>query len=274
MNIILNLYRFIFCRPFFYVFNYHVFKLSLRGIGIFNSEGNDVTGERFFLHWLQKNNISIRTVFDVGANAGGYTMDVLHSFPKTKVFAFEPNPQTVSLFYKNIKNKNVLLENTALGQKKKEVLLWDFADDAMLKHTQPTATLASVHKEVVTKLHNQKAKSYKVKMTTVDDYVEMKNIKEIDILKIDTEGNELEVVKGAKKIFKSGNVKILQFEFNEMNAYSRSFLKDFYDLLPGYTFYRLMPYGLYPMGEYRPSTWELFAFQNIVALRTDVAKYV
>lgn len=270
MNKLLNIYRFIFCRPIFYRFNYHVYRIALRGVGVLNSEGNDVTGERYFQQLLHKKKIEIDTVFDVGANAGGYVMDIMRAFPSTKIHAFEPHPNTFHLLKKNIKSKNVILNNVGIGEKNGTMTLWDFADDATLKHTQPTSTLASVHKEVITKLHGQKAQGFKARMTTVDRYCQEKGIEGIDILKMDTEGNELDVLKGARKMIKERKIKIVQFEFNEMNAFSRSFLKDFYDELPHYSFYRLMPYGLYSLGKYRPSTWEVFAFQNIVAVRKDI----
>ncbi len=274
MNKLLNIYRFIFCRPIFYRFNYHIFRIALRGVGVLNSEGNDVTGERYFQQLLKKRKIEINTVFDVGANAGGFVMDIMKSFPTSKIHAFEPHPRTFTLLKKNVKTKNVILNNIGIGEKNASITLWDFADDALLKHTQPTSTLASVHKEVITKLHGQKAQGFKAKMITVDTYCHENKIESIDILKMDTEGNELDVLKGAKKMIQRNKVKIVQFEFNEMNAFSRSFLKDFYDELPYYTFYRLMPYGLYPLGEYRPSTWEIFAFQNIVAVRKDIVTHL
>lgn len=51
-------------------------------------------------------------------------------------------------------------------------------------------------------------------------------------------------------------------------------MKDFYDLLQGFSFYRLLPGGLLPMGPYTPFH-EIFQFQNIMALdfeQVDFAK--
>ena len=99
-------------------------------------------------------------------------------------------------------------------------------------------------------------------------------IDRISLLKIDTEGTEYDVLMGGKETLKQGKIDIIQFEFNEMNVYSRTFMKDFVEILPKYEFFRLMPYGLYPMGEYRPSTWEIFAFQNIAAIRKDIVSSI
>ena len=65
----------------------------------------------------------------------------------------------------------------------------------------------------------------------------------------------------------------IQFEFNEMNIESRVFMKDFFNILPEYDFFRLLPDGYIPLGNintYRnPLTLELFAMQNIVAIQNS-----
>lgn len=265
MSFFLWLYRFIFCRPFFNTFNLHLYKLSLRGIGVLNSEGPEVTGEKFFLEqlWLTS---KINTIVDVGANTEAYGADI---FPRATIYAFEPHPNTFALLTENTKkfgHKNVQLINTGLSNKKGVLKLWDFADDAELKETQPTSTLASFDKSVIEKLHGQKAQSISVKVDTLDAFAARTNIQNIDLLKIDTEGHELQVLLGASKLLRQNKIGIVQFEFNEMNVFSRSYLKDFMDLLPSHTFYRLMPNGMFPLGPYRPLTHEVFGFQNIVAI--------
>jgi len=268
MQFFLSIYRFIFCRAFFYRLNEHVFKLSLRGIGILNSEGPDVTGEQFFLHRLAASK-QVKLLIDAGANTDLYGVV---EFPAAQIFGFEPHPQTFQKLKNKIYGKNVKLFNLGLSDKKRSAKLWDFAQDADLKLIQPTSTLASLDKTVIQDLHKQKAQFFTVELTTLDLFSEKHKIKKIDLLKIDTEGHEYHVMAGAKKLLKKGQVRIVQFEFNEMNVMSRTFLSDFYQLLPNHDFYRLNPYGLYPLGEYRPLTHEIFGFQNIVALPKAEAK--
>jgi hypothetical protein len=121
-------------------------------------------------------------------------------------------------------------------------------------------------KDVINELYRQNVQAFKFSMTTLDRFAEVEDIHVIDLLKIDTEGTELYVLKGAMRLLKKKRIRFIQFEFNEMNVYSRTFFRDFIDLLPGYTFYRLMPSGFYQLGPYRPSTHEIFAFQNILAV--------
>lgn len=265
----INLYRFIFCRKLFYRFNYHVYKLSLRGIGVLNSEGNNITGETNFFKLLKKK-IPINVIVDVGANNGGYSQEIRSFFPHAKIYAFEPHPKTFLQLKKLAAIENIKAYNKALGRKKGTVTLWDFADDAELKHMQPTSPLSSIYKEVIENLHKQKSTQHTVKMTTLDDFIQKEKINSIDLLKIDTEGNEYDVLLGAAKLIKMSSIKIIQFEFNEMNVYSRTYLNDFIALLPKYNFYRLMPWGLLPIKNYRPLTHEIFAFQNIAAIYKEI----
>jgi FkbM family methyltransferase len=271
MSYLLSLYRFIFCRPWFYHLNLHLYKLSLRGIGVLNSEGPKITGEQWLLTQLAKTG-QIKIVVDVGANTEAYGENEL---PTARIFAFEPHPKTFKLLEKAIQPKNrqrIKLFNCGLSDKRGTLKLWDFADDADLKPTQPTSTLASFDKTVIEKLHGQKAQSFSVKIDTLDSVATAEKISFIDLLKIDTEGHEHAVLLGAKKLLQANKIGIVQFEFNEMNVFSGTYLKDFFDLLPQHVFYRLMPNGLFPLGPYRPLTHEIFGFQNIVALPKSLAK--
>lgn len=266
MDRLLSIYRFIFCRNIFYRFNYHMHRLTLRGIGLQNPEGSDMTGEKALFNLLAKH--GIKTVVDVGANTGGYALELLQEIPAAAVYAIEPHPGTYAVLKKHL-NKHAHVYNIALGEQNKFVKLYDFANDAELKQSQPTSTLASTIPSVIKDFHKQKIQSFRVKQMTLDTFSEKENIENIDFLKIDTEGNELMVLQGAKKLIKENRIRFIQFEFNEMNVYSRTFFKDFIDCLPGFSFYRLMPRGLYPMGHYKPSTHELFSFQNILAIRDE-----
>ncbi len=259
---LLSLYRFIFCRPLFFKLNLHLFKLSLRGIGILNSEGDDVTGETSFLKHLATTN-QIKTVIDVGANLKVYGEDELK---ETRIFAFEPNPTIFKALKKKRHSKLVRIFPNAVSYKNGTSKLWDFADDAELKSTQPTSTLGSLNRKVIEKLHGQKAQSFSVKTITLDTFCQQHKIDSIDLLKIDVEGHELQVLKGAKTLLRQQRIGIIQFEFNEMQVFEGVFFRDFVELLKDFTFYRLLPNGLFPLGEYRPLTHEIFGFQNVVAV--------
>lgn len=251
-----------FCRPGWQKLFYHGHKLMLRGLGILNADGDDVTGENWLLDRLARSDM--KTVVDVGANVSIYGYDRLPK--RVRFIGFEPNPETFSQLQKKNYSSRVQLHQLAVGATEKTIKLYDFADDAFLKATQPTATLASTSKAVIEQFHHQKAKAYDVKQIALDDFLKKQKVASIDLLKIDVEGYELAVLQGAKQLIAKQKIDLIQFEFNEMHVYHRVFFKDFFDFLPNYTLYRLGPNGLLPLPPYRPLTHEIFAFQNILAI--------
>jgi hypothetical protein len=70
-------------------------------------------------------------------------------------------------------------------------------------------------------------------------------------------------------MLKENKIKIIQFEFNEPNVANRVFLKDFYQLLPNFSFYRIKIGGLIPLGEYNSKN-EIFRYQNILAINKNI----
>ena len=67
----------------------------------------------------------------------------------------------------------------------------------------------------------QKTESYtqfKVKTTTLDNFVKKNKIKGIDILKVDIDGSELEFLKGAKNTLKKNKVRLILIEINDKKS--------------------------------------------------------
>lgn len=58
----------------------------------------------------------------------------------------------------------------------------------------------------------------------------------------------------------------ITLEFNEINISSRTFFKDFLELLPNYEFYRLPPDDMAKIERHNPVFCEIFAYQNVVAI--------
>lgn len=256
-----------------------IYKISLRGMGILNAGSDDVTGEGWLIEKLSKQ--KLESIIDVGANTVIFGVNALHA---KEIIAFEPHPKIFSKYLsqyevsnsKTKKNRfgtKIIAHNLAVGSKNEKVKLWDFADDSELKHTQPTSTLASLTKTVIENLHGQKAQSFSVGCVTLDSFAKDHKIKKISLLKIDVEGYELEVLRGAEALMKNNKIELIQFEFNQMNVFKRVFFKDFVDILSNYSLYRLSKNGLLKMAHYSPVTHEIFAFQNILAIRNDKIEY-
>ncbi len=262
MRLIQDFYARIFCRKGLYKINRYLYFLSLRGMGILNYQNDRVSGERFFIAHLKKEVAEHDIiVFDVGANVGDYSLAVLKKYPEALIYAFEPHPMTFKVLNCSAARHGFKAFNCGLGDKGEKLRLYDYHS-----YTELGSQHASVYKEVIEEFHKSKAQQFDVDIITLDDFIRDNNINKIDLLKIDTEGNELNVLKGALVSLRNNIIDIIHFEFNGLNVISRIYMKDFFEILPNYSFYRMLSDGLIPM-EYDHLTCEIFAFQNIVAIR-------
>lgn len=235
---------------------------GLRAVGVLNYENDDVSGERWFLtRYL--NQFPDDVILDVGANIGHYAELINSLGSRAVLHSFEPHPvpyeklQAVSL------RLGFVAHQMALGDKQSEIELFDYTDNSGSEH-------ASLYREVIESIHKRPATGVKVRCEILDTVVEGLQIRSIGLLKIDTEGHELAVLKGASELLMAGRINVIQFEFNQMNVVSRVFMKDFFDILPNYRIYRLLPAGVIEFQVYDPTFMEVFAYQNIVCVRRDV----
>jgi len=254
-----ELYAMVFARPFFLKLNKFLLNISLRGLGVLNYRTEALRGE---FDWLSSylSTKSSPLVIDVGANVGNYSKDVLKINDSARVVSIEPHPVNFIKLKSNPELEGVLFHNLAVGEKLGELELFDYANNDGSSH-------ASLFKEVITDLHKGNAVSHKVEVKPLSQIVELLDSERISLLKIDTEGNELNVLIGSKDIL--SRIDAIHLEFNEMNIISRTFFKDIWDLLNNdFYFYRILPKGkLLPIPTYSSVFCEIFHFQNIVCIR-------
>ncbi len=258
-KIIIQLYIKIFAKTYFEKFNKILFRLSIGGMGILNYQSSSNSGEKSFINNFLKGRKGV--VIDVGANEGDYSNQISSINSQIDIFAFEPHPKTFNKLINRFHgNEKIVCINKGLSSKSGELTLFDYGLDSGSEH-------ASLYGEVITDLHGSANPSLtKVNLITIDEFILGSEIEEILLLKIDTEGNELEVLKGAQVAINNNKIKMIHFEFNEMNVVSRAFFRDFWKLLNNYSFYRLLPDSLLKIEKYNPLYCEIFAFQNIVAI--------
>ena len=243
--------------------NRALLEMSLRAIGIGNYESMSRSGEAPFLQSVLPRLVGPEpTLVDVGAHDGEFASLLLERFPSARIYAFEPHPQTYERLERTV-GARVGAENIAISDHVGELELWDYSASEGSPH-------ASAYRDAIATLHHGEPVMHRVIVTTLDDWADARGLARIDFLKIDTEGSEFAALKGAQRLLGRRAIGVVQFEFNEMNVYSRVFLSDFADLLPHHRLYRLCPTGMLRLHPYRPILHELFAFQNVVAVHADL----
>lgn len=199
------------------------------------------------------------TIFDVGANVGGYTQELVKYFSgNTKIYSFEPSKNTFGRLMENIKNSSpVMSYNFGFSNVEKELSLYK---------DESAPGMASVYHRDLSKIGLDTDSYELIKVTTIDKFCSKHGIDHIDFLKIDVEGHEFDVLQGAQRMINEQRIDYVQLEFGEANIDSRHFLRDFYQILPDFTFYRVVKDGISPLGEYNEVN-EIFRTINLVAER-------
>lgn len=160
--------------------------------GLFNSWENE-TGW-IFKHLVQKKKV----IFDIGANAGIYSLVAKAINQESSVYAFEPSENTFSklLINNKINNFDINCEKIALSSETGRSIFYDIPN-----HNQTSASLSS-KKLKDWDGYDGKIIEYEVEISTVDSYIQEKEIKDLDLVKIDVEMHEPEVLKGMKSAIK------------------------------------------------------------------------
>jgi FkbM family methyltransferase len=241
--------------------NAHLDNLPNIGIGYSYPGQVEETERSFLADYLCQ--IPTPVVIDVGANIGSYARTVKQLSPSAQVFAFEPHPESFRTLNEVARIGGIQTFQYAIGDEEGDMELFDLADGS-------ESTLASLHKSVIEQLHHKPSRAFKVQVKRLDALIQELKIPHISLLKVDTEGHELSVFRSALESIRANKIDAIQFEFNEMNVISRTFFKDFFDLLNNYLLIRLTPHGGMPIQVYSPSLHEVFSLQTIVGFRRDL----
>lgn len=133
-----------------------------------------------------------QVVVDAGANIGYFTLRSARLVgPSGRVVAFEPSASSFSVLMKNLRLnglRNTLAMNIGLGEKEDISKYWVY-DSSILNSTthevrRKDAKLVGIER---------------VQLRVLDDVLDEQRIESLDYLKLDTEGAELAILRGAKK---------------------------------------------------------------------------
>jgi FkbM family methyltransferase len=147
--------------------------------------------------------------FDVGANRGQTVERLIQVLPSVLIHSFEPSPSTFAELSRALAGyKAVTLNNCGVGSQKSEMDLIENTDSDM-----------SSFLELGPQGWGEVMRRIKVPITTVDDYCTERGIKHIQLLKIDTQGFDFEVIKGAHRMLAEGRVDLVLTEVTFARLY-------------------------------------------------------
>jgi FkbM family methyltransferase len=160
------------------------------------------------------------TAIDVGANLGYITSLMAARTGKTgKVLAIEPHPELYQELLTNLHNwqqmgcTNVHAENLAMGDHTGTAILRipaDFYYNRGLASLEPSAATPSQNAPANDRSHDDR--SYTVQLRPLDDLINTLTVAQVGVLKVDVEGHELAVLKGAQHLISQHRVRDIVFE--------------------------------------------------------------
>lgn len=147
-------------------------------------------------YFLNKNKLDL--VFDIGAHFGETAKIVLQNFPESRIYSFEPVTDTFQVLCEQVKSlSQVKPFNLALGDRIGKVEMTNFplcTTNTILIDKKQAKSEERI-KDIIT-----------VNVDTIDNFCKRENINHINLLKIDTEGFEVQVLEGAKNMLREGKI--------------------------------------------------------------------
>ena len=209
----------------------------------------------------------IRIVFDVGANVGQTALRLSHCFPAATVYAFEPVDGTFDCLATNVaSHPQIRPFNVALGAEctRKDMIVYD--DQSCVSSFLADAPYATAF------LDGANSTPLSVNVATVDDICRSEHIGIIDLLKIDTEGYDCEVLKGATAMLARNAVRFVYCEFYSLGDPEQPRNGDLFPIARLLGRYGLCVAGLYV--DYIIPQRNFFAVRNaLFALPTGLAPH-
>ena len=189
---------------------------------------------------FEKLSKQINTFLDIGSNIGYYALLGVNSNPNMKVFAFEPALGPKHYLNKNIElndfNENITAVDLALSDYNGTI---DFFEVESLKYKTLKYNLAG-EGNAGTKTTSRNFIKNEVKAQRLNDFVDQQNLLSIDLIKLDTEGTEIDILKaGVATIKKFQPIVICETLFNTIEDE----LEDYFEAL-NYEFYNHVNSGL------------------------------
>ena len=170
---------------------------------------------------LKKNIHEIKTFIDVGSHKGTYTDLILNNFGVREVFLFEPQKNIYKFIKKKYRlKKRIRIFNNAVSNKNRTVKIFINKHDltsSLTKLNKKNLYLNFKAKLFGGNIGEMIEKSYDIKSVKLTDLIKKKRLKNVDLLKIDTEGHEKEVLEGLGK--KISIIKVILIEIHNDNIY-------------------------------------------------------
>lgn len=152
-------------------------------------------------------------IFDVGANEGQTILMLRRVFPSPRILSFEPSPRVFAALAKQSFCSTVRLFNAGLGSVPGSLAFHEFERSDLSSFHELSGSNANPFRDF------PKIGTVEVVVDTVDQVVKREGIERLDLLKVDTQGHDLEVLRGARECLAAGKIRLVLVEMNYDSLY-------------------------------------------------------
>ena len=259
-----NLYLCFMGKKSFAKLNNTILDAALRCRGYNNFRDHVESGEYYFMeHVLGA--IKPKVCVDVGANVGSYAQALLET-TQAMIYSFEPlaKPfESLSAIQKCYPERLVAIK---CGVGAKDEVLTIHYNDEFTAH-------ASFSEEIKNVSYVQNEKSQEIEVVCLDTYFAKHPVEQIDFIKIDTEGFEHEVLRGAQNIIAQYRPQLIQIEYNWHQLFKGQTLFAFANLLQEYIPCQMLADRLEKRDSKDPLS-NIYQFSNFLFVRSDLINLI
>ena len=157
----------------------------------------------------------VNTIIDGGASIGDISLKFSNYFPKSNVYCFEPYSEFNQLLRERFKNnEKISIYPYALNSNNEDLNLYINKSKGTNSTLPPASNGVSIYG---TQFENTGLE--RTKGISLDNWAKQNSIYHIDILKLDVQGTELDVLKGANGLMANNGIDALLLEVNFQNCY-------------------------------------------------------
>ena len=207
------------------------------------------------------------TAFDIGANQGEWALAFLDGVQKsghpaelTNLHCFEPVSSTLKRLQKNLAQNKfggiAHVHALALSDKESRMRM------AIESESGGISTLCPEGKPAIGWID--------VDVISLDDFCNRNNISHVHLVKSDTEGHDLSVLRGAVAMLKEQRIDAFQFEYNHRWVFSRGYLRDVFDMIAQmpYALARIRPNSIEVLQTWHPELERFFEANYLLVRRS------
>jgi FkbM family methyltransferase len=201
---------------------------------------------------------NLTTIFDIGANVGDVSLQMLYYFPKATVYSFEPCSETYDQLVRNIArggygDRSRTFKHGFFDKEKKAALnITSFhGANSMLDISE------EFHRA---NPHIAKVATEEISLVRLDDFVAQQGLQHIDLVKIDVEGVEQQILEGGAETFTTKvDTVVMEISFVRKSRATGEYTRLF-QLMHDYGF---APRAIYDLAQATDGDWRLAQFDCV-----------